>query len=49
MGVVTITETDYGLLFTPKLTGLTPGVHGFHIHANGSCEPDMKDGKPVPA
>ncbi|MDC9767393.1 superoxide dismutase [Cu-Zn] SodC [Proteus mirabilis] len=49
IGVVTITETDYGLLFTPKLTGLTPGVHGFHIHANGSCEPDMKDGKPVPA
>lgn len=46
IGVVTITETDYGLLFTPKLTGLTPG---FHIHANGSCEPDMKDGKPVPA
>lgn len=49
IGVVTITETDYGLLFTPKLTGLTPGIHGFHIHANGSCEPDMKDGKPVPA
>lgn len=49
IGVVTITETDYGLLFTPKLTGLTPGIHGFHIHANGSCEPEMKEGKLVPA
>lgn len=49
LGMVTITETDYGLLFTPKLTGLVPGIHGFHIHANGSCEPDIKDGKAVPA
>ncbi|MEQ4923495.1 superoxide dismutase [Cu-Zn] SodC [Proteus hauseri] len=49
IGVVTITETDYGLLFTPKLNGLASGFHGFHVHANGSCEPDMKEGKPVPA
>ena len=28
---------------------INSGIHGFHIHANGSCEPDMKDGKPVPA
>ncbi|OAT46847.1 superoxide dismutase [Proteus hauseri ATCC 700826] len=49
IGVVTITETDYGLLFTPKINGLAPGIHGFHVHANGSCEPDMKEGKPVPA
>jgi Cu-Zn family superoxide dismutase len=36
-GTVTITETKYGLLFTPNLHGLTPGVHGFHIHQNFSC------------
>lgn len=49
IGEVVITETDYGLLFTPKLSNLVPGVHGFHIHAKGSCAPDMKDGKSVPA
>lgn len=37
-GTVTITETRYGLLFTPQLTGLTPGAHGFHIHQNASCD-----------
>ena len=25
------------------------GVHGFHVHENGSCEPGMKDGKAVAA
>ncbi len=32
---VDIQQTKYGLQFTPKLDGLTPGVHGFHVHANG--------------
>lgn len=38
IGTVTISETRYGLLFTPNLHGLTPGLHGFHIHANPSCD-----------
>jgi Cu-Zn family superoxide dismutase len=38
VGTVTITETPYGLLFSPQLTGLVPGVHGFHIHQNPSCD-----------
>ena len=49
IGEVVISETEYGLLFTPKLAGLQAGVHGFHIHANSSCEPGEKDGKTVPA
>ena len=25
---------DDGVVFTPSLSGLTPGVHGFHVHQN---------------
>ncbi|EOC1340061.1 superoxide dismutase [Cu-Zn] SodC2 [Cronobacter dublinensis] len=45
VGTVKISETDNGLEFAPDLNGLPPGDHGFHIHANGSCEPAMKEGK----
>ena len=49
VGVVTITNTPYGLVFTPALKGLPPGLHGFHVHQNPSCAPKEKDGKPVAA
>lgn len=45
IGEVKITETDKGLEFAPDLRALPPGEHGFHVHANGSCQPAMKDGK----
>ncbi|MCL2309400.1 MAG: superoxide dismutase [Cu-Zn] SodC [Proteobacteria bacterium] len=45
IGTVTISETPYGLELTPKLEGLEPGIHGFHIHENPSCAPIEKDGK----
>ena len=35
-GTVTITETEYGLVFTPAMTGLAPGLHAFHVHEDGS-------------
>ena len=45
IGTVNITETDKGLTFTPDLKALPPGEHGFHVHAKGSCQPALKDGK----
>lgn len=49
VGQVTVTETKHGLVFTPALTGLTPGLHGFHLHQNPSCDAKEKDGKMTPA
>ncbi|MFO1407716.1 MAG: superoxide dismutase [Cu-Zn] SodC [Steroidobacteraceae bacterium] len=48
-GTITVTETPYGLVFTPALTGLPPGLHGFHVHQNPSCSPGEKDGKKTAA
>lgn len=49
IGVVTASQTRYGVVFTPMLKGLSPGLHGFHLHTNPSCEPMEKDGKMLPA
>src|SRR5690606_28077614 len=49
VGTITISESRYGLVFTPALRGLPPGLHGFHVHENPSCEPKEKDGKMVAA
>jgi len=48
-GTVTVTESKYGLVFTPALHGLAPGLHGFHVHEFPNCAPKEKDGKMVPA
>lgn len=49
IGTVTLNDTPYGVTFTPELTGLPAGIHGFHVHENGSCAPETKEGKTVPA
>jgi len=46
-GTVKITETKYGLVFTPSLAGLPPGLHGFHVHEVPNCGAGQKDGKAV--
>ncbi len=45
VGQVVVSKSKYGLVFTPDLKGLAPGVHGFHVHENGSCAPKTVDGK----
>jgi Cu-Zn family superoxide dismutase len=47
IGTITISEGPHGLVFTPNLSGLAPGMHGFHVHQNPDCGPGMKDGKMI--
>ena len=49
VGTVTISESPNGLVLTPKLAGLPPGPHGFHVHQNPDCSPVVKDGKTTAA
>ena len=49
IGTVRIVETRYGLAFYPSLTGLPPGLHGFHVHENASCAASEANGAVVPA
>lgn len=49
IGTIEISLSNYGMVFTPDLRGLSPGLHGFHLHRNPSCEPAEKDGKMVAA
>lgn len=49
IGIVMLEDTAHGLKFSPKLTNLPPGEHGFHVHENGSCAPMLQDGKMSPA
>ena len=44
-----IVETPYGLAFYPTLTGLPPGLHGFHVHEKPSCAPGEQNGAMAPA
>ena len=48
IGTITAITTPFGTLFTPALSDLPPGMHGFHIHQNPDCGPKEKEGKPVP-
>lgn len=47
VGKVVLSESLYGAVFTPALSSLPAGLHGFHVHANGSCDSSMKDGQSV--
>ena len=49
IGTITFSDSAEGLLIAPRLSGLTPGDHGFHIHQNPDCGPKEKDGVMVAA
>ena len=48
IGTIHIQEYEDGVLFKPDLKGLEPGLHGFHMHENPSCDPAEKNGKMTP-
>lgn len=43
IGTVTLEDSEYGLLLTPDLSDMPPGIYGFHVHENPSCEPGEDD------
>lgn len=47
IGTVAAEDGPYGLVLTPALRGLPPGVHGFHVHQNPDCGAGEKDGKKI--
>lgn len=48
IGTVLLRDTRYGLYIEPRLKGLPPGAHGFHVHERPNCGPAPgADGKPA--
>lgn len=43
IGTIKLKDGEHGLLLTPDLSDLEPGVHGFHVHKNPSCEAQEND------
>lgn len=39
VGQAQLTETPHGVLITAKLSNVPPGVHAFHVHTTGKCDP----------
>lgn len=42
VGSATLTQTPNGVLILLSVKRLPPGVHAFHIHSVGKCEPPFK-------
>ena len=47
IGTVSLSDSPYGLILTPRLIDLTPGIHGFHVHQNPDCGPANEGDKMV--
>jgi superoxide dismutase, Cu-Zn family len=43
VGTATLAPADGGVKISVTVSGVAPGLHGFHVHAVGKCEgPDFK-------
>lgn len=38
LGYVVAKDSHYGLLLIPHIKGLSPGMHGFHLHEHPNCD-----------
>ncbi len=47
IGTIVFEDTDDGLFVTEKLSYLSPGTHGIHVHERGDCGNTVVDGKVV--
>ncbi len=45
LGTIRIVEKVRGIVLTPHLKGLSPGMHGFHLHENDDCGSKPKENK----
>lgn len=45
IGKVRAVDTREGLRLVPRLSGLSPGAHGFHVHQNPRCGNRGADGR----
>lgn len=49
IGTISAVQSRYGVILTPDLKDLKPGIHGFHLHQNPDCNPKEQNGKTVAA
>lgn len=50
IGQIIVKEREDGLVFEPRIeSGLSPGIHGFHVHQYPDCGPQAPDGERGPA
>lgn len=47
VGNITAAQSPHGIIFTPAVSNLMPGLHGFHVHQNPDCGPGQKDNQVV--
>jgi Cu-Zn family superoxide dismutase len=43
IGTIRLADSSGGMTIATDLSDLPPGTHGFHLHAEGSCEPAHND------
>lgn len=47
IGTIEAMQGEHGVMLKPDLSGLSPGLHAFHVHTNPDCGPALKGGKMV--
>lgn len=45
IGTLRAVDTPKGLMIRPRISSLTPGAHGFHVHQNPACGPQAPAGQ----